>query len=270
MHLKRWITSLLAIPVLFLLITRGGPFAFSLLVSLISLVALGEYYRIVFPSEAGIFREPLVIPGLAAGLAVIWAAYHGSFEAILGILTVDFLLSGMMSVPRFGAEPAISRKAMEQVLGVVYIPVCLSCLVLIRNGESGLHWFFLVVCVVFAGDTGAFYAGSFFGKHKLCPPVSPGKTIEGSMGGLAFNVGTASVYKLLFLPELAWVHCILFSLVIGGVGQMGDLYESMLKRSAKIKDSGRILPGHGGMLDRIVALLFAAPVAYLFKVWLAP
>jgi phosphatidate cytidylyltransferase len=148
----------------------------------------------------------------------------------------------------------------------VYIPVFLSFLVLIRLDESGAQWIFLILCIVAAGDTGAFYTGTYLGRHKLCPWVSPKKTIEGSIGGLAANVIVALVFKAMLLPSLAVLPCVVLSLVIGIAGQIGDLFASEFKREAGIKDSGTLLPGHGGFLDRLDALLFASPLAYLLKI----
>ena len=153
----------------------------------------------------------------------------------------------------------------KEAKAVLYIPVMLSFAVLIRDGADGMLWFFMVLGVVFAGDTGAFYAGSYLGRHKLCPSVSPGKTIEGAIGGLLSNVLAGSLIKIIFLPRLELGPAILFFLCLGAAGQIGDLFESEFKRVAGIKDSGNILPGHGGVLDRIDALLFALPVAYFFK-----
>jgi phosphatidate cytidylyltransferase len=118
------------------------------------------------------------------------------------------------------------------------------------------------------GDTGAYYAGSYLGRHKLCPAVSPKKTIEGAVGGLTASLLIAFFYKLLFIPALSIPAVLLFAAVVGAVGQVGDLFESEFKRAAGVKDSGRLLPGHGGFLDRIDALLFAIPTAYLLKEYL--
>ena len=136
------------------------------------------------------------------------------------------------------------------------------------TSNDGISWIFFLLFVVFLGDTGAFYTGSYLGRHKLCPAVSPNKTIEGSVGGLVANVCAGAVFKIFFFPQLNWHLSILFFLCIGVAGQVGDLFESKLKRVANIKDSGSLLPGHGGILDRIDALLFAAPVAYFFKEYL--
>jgi len=152
----------------------------------------------------------------------------------------------------------------RQLQGIIYIPVLLSFLILIRGSSSGMIWIFVLLAVIFAGDTGAYYVGSYLGRHKLSPAVSPGKTIEGAIGGLAANLVIGSVGKAFFLSELSWGLSLLFFLAVGIAGQVGDLFESELKRSSGIKDSGGILPGHGGILDRIDALLFASPVAYIF------
>jgi phosphatidate cytidylyltransferase len=117
------------------------------------------------------------------------------------------------------------------------------------------------------GDAAAFYIGTLFGKHKLAPVVSPGKTVEGSLAGLAGNVGAGLGCKMVLALPISWGACLLFSFLMGIGAQVGDLFESQMKRAADIKDSGNILPGHGGILDRFDATLFAAPVLYLLKEW---
>ncbi|MCJ7830155.1 MAG: phosphatidate cytidylyltransferase, partial [Desulfobacterales bacterium] len=110
-----------------------------------------------------------------------------------------------------------------------------------------------------------YYVGSYFGRHKLCPSISPGKTLEGAAAGLVANVVVGLVFRQLFLPAVSPANGLLFCLAVGAAGQVGDLFESEYKRRCRIKDSGSLLPGHGGILDRIDALLFAAPVAYFYK-----
>ena len=139
-----------------------------------------------------------------------------------------------------------------------------------KKYSVGQKWLLFSLAVIFAGDISAYYIGTYFGKHKLCPAVSPGKTIEGSFGGLSANLLIGILAKVIFIPDLEWITCVLFCLSIGIAGQIGDLFESELKRTAGIKDSGALLPGHGGILDRIDALLFAAPVAYLFIIYYIP
>jgi len=139
---------------------------------------------------------------------------------------------------------------------------------MIRRESDGMTWIFFLLAIIFAGDISAYYVGSYLGKHKLNPAVSPGKTIEGAVGGLIGNLLAGAVGIFFFLPTLPWTTGIVFFLAVGIAGQVGDLFESELKRSSSIKDSGGLLPGHGGFLDRIDALLFASPVAYLFKMYI--
>jgi phosphatidate cytidylyltransferase len=155
-----------------------------------------------------------------------------------------------------------------QTLGTIYIPLSISYLVFIRRESLGPEWVLFVVCVIFAGDTAAYYTGTYWGKHKLCPAVSPGKTVEGAFGGLAANICIGLLFQIYFLPAFPLSAILIFCLVIGIAGQVGDLFESVLKRSAGVKDSGGLLPGHGGILDRIDALLFALPVAYFLKIFM--
>jgi phosphatidate cytidylyltransferase len=153
----------------------------------------------------------------------------------------------------------------RQVQGVCYIPLPLALLILLRSAPGGTAWIFLLCAVIFAGDTAALYAGTLWGRHKLCPAISPGKTVEGALAGLAANLAVGMAGKALFLPEVGWAAALAFAAAVGLAGQVGDLFESELKRASSVKDSGGLLPGHGGVLDRIDALLFAAPVAFVFR-----
>jgi phosphatidate cytidylyltransferase len=185
-------------------------------------------------------------------------------ELSVSIIGLNLLVIALISLFQFKTKQTVLDVVIKQLQGIIYIPVLLSFLILIRESTSGMIWVFVLLAVIFAGDTGAYYVGSYLGRHKLIPAVSPGKTIEGSIGGLASNLVVGSVGKTFFLAELPWGLSLLFFLMVGIAGQVGDLFESELKRSSGIKDSGGILPGHGGILDRIDALLFASPVAYIF------
>ena len=265
MHLKRWITGIVALPILYLLVSIGG-LVFYLLIAAASLVTLGEYYRIVFQADGPLPQRLMPILGLLFAPAIVWAFYDGKMDAAFLILAVDLILAAGLSLPLFKTDPQAPLLVAKQVLGLVYIPVFLSFLILLRFSPDGVAWTFWPLLIIFAGDTGAFYTGTYLGRHKLCPWVSPKKTIEGSLGGLAANVFVALILKALLLPSLATVSCILFALLIGAAGQAGDLFASEFKRSAGVKDSGALLPGHGGFLDRLDALLFASPLAYLLKI----
>jgi phosphatidate cytidylyltransferase len=263
MHLKRWITGLIALPFLIYLVYHGG-IAFSVLIAAAAMVALWEYNRIVLNKELAAVWRIIMGWGYLLGIAVVGAAHWVGPDLILSLVAVNLLVVALISMFYFKADPAVLKVIVRQLQGTLYIPVLLSFLILIRAGESGMTWIFLILAIVFAGDTSAYYVGSYWGRHKLSPAISPGKTIEGAGGGLAANLIVGGIGKALFLPGLSWPISILFFLVVGMAGQMGDLFESEMKRYSGIKDSSSILPGHGGILDRIDALLFASPVAYVF------
>lgn len=268
MHFKRWITAIVAIPLVVLLVYKGGSILFAIFICMVCILALMEYFRIAFnindkPESSNSFSFQL--SAFIIGPIIILAAYINSFDIIFGLIILNLIISGLISLRYFKTNPLVVELIARQVLGIIYIPLFLSCMVLIRNDVDGIAWIFFLLTLVFAGDTGAFYVGRFFGRHKLCPAVSPGKTIEGAIGGLAATLGAGLIFMNCFLKSLPLGPGILFFLSIGVVGQVGDLFESELKRYADVKDSGSILPGHGGILDRIDALLFAAPVAYFFK-----
>lgn len=265
MHLKRWITGLAALPFLFLLISKGGAFLFAVVIVIICILALWEYFRIVFHARGGAQQGAIPALGYITSCGIIWAAYISSFEMIVGLIILNLIVCALISLPKFQNDSSVSEIITKQVLGIVYIPLFLSSLILIRNGAGGETWIYFLLFIVFCGDVGAYHCGSYFGRHKLCPAVSPGKTIEGSIGGLAVNLVVGAGFKHFFLPLLPWGLSLLFFIAAGVAGQVGDLFESQLKRVGNRKDSGALLPGHGGILDRIDALLFAAPVAYCFK-----
>ena len=155
------------------------------------------------------------------------------------------------------------------LLGIFYVAFLGGFLVAMRMGFEAspglsthlLGFFFLVL---FGSDAGAYFAGRALGKHKLAPVISPGKTVEGLIGGLAAAAGFAALSTLLFFPELPYKWSIPLAVVLAAVGVLGDLCESAMKRGSKTKDAASLLPGHGGLLDRLDSLLFGAPILYYF------
>jgi len=265
MHLKRILTSLIAFPLLSLLIWKVSLPVFSLFIGAVALLALYEYGRIVFFDRPDAVFSPISIWGAAIALLIIGAAYVHSFSLIGGLLVVNFMGAAILSLPAYKTGAGIMDVVEKQIQGVLYVPVCLAFIVLIRQNSHGVAWIFFLLFMVFAGDVGAFYTGKFFGRRKLSPAISPNKTLEGSIGGLLLCSVVGYSFARLFLPHLAHPVIFLMLVTVNIAAQAGDLFESELKRAGGIKDSGNILPGHGGILDRIDALLFAAPVAYVFK-----
>jgi phosphatidate cytidylyltransferase len=268
MHWKRWITALVGLPLLILLILKGGATLFTLAIGGAAIIAMWEYYRIVFTGHTPPVPLYSCLWSYAAGAAIVWTLPTHGFKAMVALIMVHFIGAAFFSIHRFSHAQDAPVVAVKQVFGILYIPVCLAFLGLLYNAADGIHWVFLLLLVVAAGDTGAFYVGSYLGRHKLAPAVSPKKTIEGALGGLAANLIACFVYSHLFLPALSPIGVIVFAVGVGVVGQAGDLFESEFKRAAGIKDSGSLLPGHGGFLDRMDALIFAAPIAYLIKEYL--
>jgi len=273
MHLKRWITAIVTLPGLLYIIVQKNVLFFSFFICIICLIALWEYFNITisFKETNNKFQRSLIpLVAFFFAPAIILSATSKSLELIISLIAINFIISVFISLFLFKKNNNIVEIIFKQTLSVIYIPLFLAFLVLIRNEPDGIKWLLFFLAVIFAGDTGAYYTGTYFGKHKLCPAVSPGKTIEGAFGGLSANLLIGILAKVIFMPDLKWITCILFCLSIGIAGQVGDLFESELKRTACVKDSGALLPGHGGILDRIDALLFAAPAAYLFIIHYIP
>jgi phosphatidate cytidylyltransferase len=270
MHWKRWLTALLAIPILLLVIFKGGPLLFAFLITTVVIVSLWEYFRLVYRNHEPPVSYVFSAWGYLFGVLIIAAAYFQLFLAVCLLLAIHLIGVGYLAILRFGKSTDTIIVAAKQILGITYIPLFLSFLVLIYNNQQGPFWVFFLVWVIGWGDTGALYIGTFTGRHKLCPAVSPKKTIEGAVGGLVTSLISAWIFKLLFFNDLPLISCLMFALIVAIVGQIGDLFASLFKRSSGVKDSGKLLPGHGGLLDRIDALLLAAPIAYLLKEYLLP
>ena len=267
MHLKRIITGLVALPFLIYLIAKGG-LAFFILVLIAGLLALWEYLKIICARPPRPAVSVLNILALIMAAFILWAAFKARFDFIVLILAADVVLAGIAALVRYPVDKAVFDAVVKQAAGLLYVPVLLGHILMLRNGTDGMIWVFLLISLVFSNDIGAFYAGTFFGKHKLCPAVSPGKTIEGSLGGLSACFAVGIAFRGFLFPGLHWGLFLLTVFCIGIAGPAGDLFESVIKRGGNIKDSGNILPGHGGLLDRIDALLFATPVAYMCKTFL--
>ena len=160
------------------------------------------------------------------------------------------------------------RRVSGLVLAMAYVGVLFSFVAKLKLQPDGALWIILLLSVVWAGDTGAYFAGRAFGRHKLHPKVSPKKTWEGALGGLVASLAAGALAAGWYLPAFPWIGLLVAVLPAAVLGQAGDLCESVLKRACGVKDSGRILPGHGGILDRVDALIFAAPVLVAYAAYL--
>jgi phosphatidate cytidylyltransferase len=189
--------------------------------------------------------------------------------AIIAALVIVEILSQLFTRAKDEDFSEMLPAAATRVFGVLYVAVLGGYIIAIRVIESpipqlGPKLLTLFFIIVFAGDTGAYYTGRAMGRRRLAPRVSPGKTVEGAIGGLLGNVVAALIAHFSFFPELKIVHAVPLALVMGALGITGDLCESMLKRGARAKDAGSLIPGHGGLLDRLDSMLFNAPLLYYF------
>ena len=270
MHGKRWITALVLIPPLVWLILKGSPLLFSITIGSAGTLCLWEYYRIAFQGHTPAVPIGFQAWGYGCGGLVLAAAHSGSAMALMLALALNLTGAAAMSVFRFGTSSDAPLVAVKQVFGVLYVQVFISCVILLRNTADGPLWVLFLFWVIAWGDTGALYTGTLWGRHKLCPAVSPKKTVEGAAGGLVANLVFAWLFKIAFFSSMNGWTCTIFALTVGVLGQLGDLFESEFKRAAGVKDSSNLLPGHGGFLDRLDALILAAPAAFFLKEFILP
>jgi phosphatidate cytidylyltransferase len=259
MHLKRWLTAIIAIPILIWLIGPGPRWAFYGVVYLVSMVGLMEFYKMTAPE----LPNSLQICIHALTLLVFFLFKKGSLFLVLGVFPLLAFFPMVFFMLTFGHSPHGGAKNLgSAVMGPIYITLPLALLLWIDRAPAGNLWIFFMLAVVFASDTGAFYFGKLFGSHKMYRAVSPGKTWEGAVGGLASSITASFVFSRLVQLNQSDVNIVILAVCLSLAEQCGDLAESMLKRIHGVKDSGRILPGHGGILDRIDGLLFAIPIIY--------
>jgi phosphatidate cytidylyltransferase len=264
-HIHRWITAVIAVPCLFLIIYFGSESVFSLLIGLVIGFAVWEYEAIIHgPNKVARRWEFLV-----ASLIIPFLAYQGDMGFMYvgtSLLTMTLILCDLFRIRKDQGNPDIGLLA-KYILGLLYIPVFLSYFILIRAWQEGILWIFFILLLAFSGDVAAYYTGKSLGKTKLLPSISPNKTVAGVIGLVLGSMLACLLFRYYFFPNLAVIHVLCLSFLGSIIGQLGDLFESEIKRGGSIKDSGHILPGHGGILDRIDCLLFIAPFVYYYHVY---
>jgi len=250
---------LILAPLLYGAIRYFPPLAFIGLVFAFGAVALLEFYRLGLSPP---HEQPHVGIGLLGFAAVIFAPYQLPV-LIPGLLAT---LIGTLSIPLILRLPLdhFLKNATVTLFGVLYLGVTMSFLVTTRLLPHGEWLVFFLLLVTWIGDTGAYYAGTIWGRYQLAPRISPKKSVEGLAGGLIAAIVAAYLARWWFLPMLSAIDCAILAVLLTAVGLWGDLAESAMKRSVGAKDSGGVLPGHGGMLDRLDSLLFTAPTFYYY------
>jgi phosphatidate cytidylyltransferase len=260
MHLQRWISGLILAPGLILLIVFSPPWLFLLFILLVIFLALREYFALILPEVSPGERGA----GFILGFLLAASLYSRDPRCFLFTIFLAFFFLSIRSLFRPEEFSARVEKGSKQLLGFFYLPFLLGHFVLMRNLERGRLWVLFTLVAVYFGDTLAFYVGRAWGKRKMAPQISPGKTVEGGLGAVTGSMAGAWVSKMIFFPSIPLPHALILGAAVGVIGQLGDLWESLLKRSAQVKDSGVLIPGHGGLLDRIDSVLFAAPLVYYY------
>lgn len=259
--MRRIYAAVVFIPLFYGLVRYLPPVAFFWLVLAAGILALGEFYRLHFQDRSLV---PTAAGGFA-GLSLLLASAQWPDLLSERVPMLATLLFALLTPCILQAD--IRRSLFDSavlVFGVLYIGLTLSYLPLTRSLADGAFLIFFLVLITWAGDTGAYYAGTLFGRHQLAPRISPKKTVEGLIGGLVLSVITAHVASAWFVPTFSLMDCWSVGILLTVAGVMGDLAESLLKRSAGVKDSGGLIPGHGGMLDRLDSLLFTGPTFYYY------
>lgn len=268
MHSRRVYTAVVFLPFFFVLVQYLHPIAFLTFVLVGILLAQYEYSR--FHAQR-VWRVPSAIVGSLISVGIGISAYYGYQGSLfVGLAGMGAVVGMGYWVTSIAGRTGSLTDLMVILFGAAYIGWMLSHLILLRGLDGGIALIFFVFLVTWASDTAAYYVGSSFGRHKLAPHISPGKTIEGAIGGLVGSVLMAGIAKFGFMPWLDLKDCLIVGLLLGSIGQAGDLFESRLKRHAGVKDSGAILPGHGGLLDRLDSLIFTAPAFYYCVILLNP
>ena len=260
-------TAIVALPALGALVWVGGP-SFAALVTVAALVAASEAGNLVRSHTGANVAIPATALAITFPVSVYLAANGVVSYSVVALAPVGLgglALAALWAVHRSLASAM--RATALALLAALYTGGLLSYAILLRDADQGRSWIFLALGVIFASDTCALFLGRYAGRLKMAPAVSPGKTWEGAAGGLVAGIGAGIALKyLLDLDGAAW-QIALVSAAAGVAGQVGDLAESKLKRLAGVKDSGHLLPGHGGLLDRIDSIVAALPLMYYFLIW---
>jgi phosphatidate cytidylyltransferase len=262
----RFMTAGVGGPLILALLYLGPPWGWFVFLTAASVVGGIELFGMTHPGD-----RPAQAAGVAltaAVLGVLWR-WGADARALLALIFLLPLAAMLLTLARLGDMKTAALRTFAATFGPLYLGGGLGALALLRRdgGADGPSFVVLALMLSWLSDTGAYFAGRFLGKHKLYEAVSPKKTVEGALGGLLFAAIGSLLATFLYLRSLPLVDGLVLAIVAGGLGQAGDLGESLIKRSFGVKDSGGIVPGHGGILDRVDALLVTATFTYLYVRW---
>ena len=262
LDLQRLYPAVIFVPLFYVIVRHFPPSVFFLLVTGAALFALWEFYDVYFKGQPRQLSAAIGLGTLTIVLGIIQWSDMIAIPLILMVIIVTILFS-YMNFPDYFKRLTIPTHT-GILFGVLYIGISLGHLLLIRKLGHGDLLIFFVVLVTWSADVGAYYTGVTIGRRPIAPRLSPKKTVEGFAGGLLVAVLTACASRFWFLPSLSLLDCFAIGTLLASIGLLGDLAESAFKRSSGVKDSGTLIPGHGGMLDRLDSLLLTAPAFYYY------
>lgn len=264
--LMRVLSAVVLLPIVLYLLYRGGYYSAGLLG--FAAAACAREYLLITMKELNPLGWGTVISAGAMPLIVAWRPNEAT--ALISGATGVVLFAGWLWHLLNGPLQEGPQRTAQILTAFIYGHGGLTALMAIRNLEEGGWWVVAALVITWGNDTAAYFFGRFLGKHKLYPEVSPSKSWEGFFGGFVGAIGFMFVQRQFFAPFLTITDCIFLGVCGSLLGPAGDLCESMLKRAYGVKDSGNIIPGHGGMLDRIDALIFNAPMVLLYVQFMRP
>ncbi|MDO8643676.1 MAG: phosphatidate cytidylyltransferase [bacterium] len=266
--LKRVISTLVVAPVLIIILLYTDPAVFKGLVWGVSLLAVAEFYRMIFPPEQKRKKRfGLFLAGLYGLLLLSSSSESRQIFLVPSMAVLAFAFVLLESNKGDGSLKEAVHELSFYFLGTFYLAGFTLFLAFVRELPEGLFWIFSLLLGTWINDSFSYFFGKLFGRHKMASRISPGKTVEGFFGGFVGAGVAIALMQFLFHEPLTLVQSILLVVLISVIGPIGDLAESLVKRSCDVKDSGQLLPGHGGMWDRIDALIFNAPFVYWFALW---
>ncbi|MGA1867390.1 MAG: phosphatidate cytidylyltransferase [bacterium] len=275
--MKRIGSALIGAPLLILFILKAHILLFIALILVCITLGLKEFYQLLEYQKIYCFKYLGIVLGVLLSLLFALCSPDPMILCFGLTAIIISLFLRALSLPAHALGQDIHADYMKKLnqsiggtlIGILYVSLCLSHLILIRCMDHGRSLILFLLIVIWSCDIGAYYTGTLIGKHLLCPHISPKKTIEGSIGGLISSLLSAQLMRPFWCPQVSVVSCFLLSCCIAVGAQFGDLSESIIKRSAEVKDTGMIIPGHGGLLDRIDSLLFGAPVFFYYNYYSA-
>ncbi|MBI5181922.1 MAG: phosphatidate cytidylyltransferase [Nitrospirae bacterium] len=261
MGVKRVLVTIIFVPLFYIIVKYLSPVVFFIFIASGIMIGQYEFYRLFYKERL----VPSITIGLACGLMLAGAFYiynnHITPSIVVSVILFLIMVAHLFTVSRI--ESALADITVT-FFGVFYIGWLMGHIILLRGMGAGQNLIFFLFLVTWAGDAGAYYVGTLIGRRRLSKVISPKKTYEGAIGCVIFSIIIAFVAKYWFFSSLTDKDALILGALFGIIGQLGDFSESLLKRSAGVKDSSFLIPAHGGMLDRVDSLLFTAPLLYYY------